>query len=209
MKVPQKTERDDERKKKFRAVLIRNTAIIIIPSLIFAMKMVEKEKEDTTELIGISGISVDLGKLMNKSGVIYPEVSEVSAGYLKEWDSSEEKQHENLNVIVYLSKDISADKKNKIKEFIDVETKFDKIQFIVKIKFQKFNRIIKRDIAVLAVSRFLYLYYIKSNKLTAISIIPEIKPYTERWCSPYSLAAGSNSSNDINTIIPATDANII
>lgn len=62
---------------------------------------------------------------------------------------------------------------------------------------------------IIAVSRFLYLYYIKSNKLTAISIIPEIKPYIERWCSPYSLAAGSNSSNDINTIIPATDANII
>ena len=62
---------------------------------------------------------------------------------------------------------------------------------------------------IIAVSRFLYLYYTKSNKLTAISIIPEIKPYIERWCSPYSLAAGSNSSNDINTIIPATDANII
>ena len=96
------------------------------------MKMVEKEKEDTTELIGISGISLDVGKLSEQLGVIYPEVSEVSAGYLKEWDSSEEKQHENLNVIVYLSKDISADKKNKIKEFIDVETKFDKIQFIVR-----------------------------------------------------------------------------
>ena len=132
MKVPQKTERNDERKKKFRAVLIRNTAIIIIPSLIFAMKMVEKEKEDTTEPIGISGISLDVGKLSEQLSVIYPEVSDISAGYLKEWDSKEEKQHENMNIIVYLSKDISTEKKDKIKEFIDVETKFDKIQFIVR-----------------------------------------------------------------------------
>lgn len=132
MNVPQKRVMNAEQKKKFRTKIIRNTAIIIIPSLIFAMKMVEKEKEDMTESIGISGISLDVGKMTEQLKVIYPEVSEISAGYLKEWDSNKKKQSENMNIIVYLEKDISIDKKEKIKQWIDIETEFDKIQFVIK-----------------------------------------------------------------------------
>lgn len=48
-----------------------------------------------------------------------------------------------------------------------------------------------------------------SNRLNAMTIIPLINPYIDKWCSPYSRAAGNNLSNDINTIIPATAAKII
>lgn len=53
---------------------------------------------------------------------------------------------------------------------------------------------------------YFFIHYSKT-KLIAITIIPATIPYIERWCSPYSLADGSNSSKDINTIIPAIIAN--
>lgn len=53
------------------------------------------------------------------------------------------------------------------------------------------------------------LIYINNNKLTAITTIPAIRPYIAKWCSPYFLAVGNNSSKDIKTIIPATADNNI
>ena len=47
-----------------------------------------------------------------------------------------------------------------------------------------------------------------NNKLTAMTAIPAIRPYIERCPSSYFLAAGNNSSKEINTMIPATAANI-
>lgn len=45
-----------------------------------------------------------------------------------------------------------------------------------------------------------------NHKLIAIITMPAIIPYIDRWCSPYSLADGSSSSTEMNTIIPATAA---
>lgn len=54
-----------------------------------------------------------------------------------------------------------------------------------------------------------FLDYTNSNKLIAITIMPAINPPMAKWCSPYSSAVGSSSSNEIYTIIPATEAKIM
>ena len=45
------------------------------------------------------------------------------------------------------------------------------------------------------------------SKLTAITAIPKIKPIIVTLLFSYSLAIGSSSSTDINTIIPAMNPN--
>ena len=49
-------------------------------------------------------------------------------------------------------------------------------------------------------------YYANNTKLIAIIAIPATTPYMDKCVSSYFLAAGSSSSNEINTIIPATPA---
>ena len=39
-----------------------------------------------------------------------------------------------------------------------------------------------------------------------MTAMPEMSPYREMWCSPYSRAAGSSSSKEMNTMTPATAA---
>ncbi len=46
------------------------------------------------------------------------------------------------------------------------------------------------------------------NKLTAITAMPAMSPYMDKWCSPYSLADGKSSSKLMYTMMPATEAKI-
>jgi hypothetical protein len=53
------------------------------------------------------------------------------------------------------------------------------------------------------------MVYRNNKRLTAITAIPDTRPYIDRWCSPYFSAEGRSSSREIKTIIPATAAKII
>lgn len=85
--VPKVKEKDEKRKKRLKRALIRNTIIIIIPSIIMAYFMVHRAAVDKNTVTGFE-TAVDVQVLTKEMEVLFPEVDEVSAGQLTKLDDS-------------------------------------------------------------------------------------------------------------------------
>lgn len=85
--VPKVKEKDEKRKKRLKRALIRNTIIIIIPSIIMAYFMVHRAAVDKNTVTGFE-TAVDVQVLTKEMEVLFPEVEEVSAGQLTKLDDS-------------------------------------------------------------------------------------------------------------------------
>lgn len=79
--VPRVKEKDEKRRKRFKKALIRNTIIIIIPSIVMAYFMVHRASVDETTVTGFEA-SVDVQVLTKEMEVLFPDVKEVSVGQL-------------------------------------------------------------------------------------------------------------------------------
>lgn len=79
--VPRVKEKDEKRRKRLKKALIRNTIIIIIPSIVMAYFMVHRASVDETTVTGFE-TSIDVQVLTKEMEVLFPDVKEVAVGRL-------------------------------------------------------------------------------------------------------------------------------
>ena len=87
--VPKVREVDAKRAKRMKRMLIRNSIIMIIPSILVAYLMVHDASKDENTLTGFD-TSVSVKELSDELNVLYPEIASVSVGQLDELDENGE-----------------------------------------------------------------------------------------------------------------------
>lgn len=87
--VPKVREVDAKRAKRMKRMLIRNSIIMIIPSILVAYLMVHDASKDENTLTGFD-TSVSVKALSDELNVLYPEIASVSVGQLDELDENGE-----------------------------------------------------------------------------------------------------------------------
>lgn len=83
--VPKVKNIDPKRAKKRKRALIRNTIIMILPSILVAYLMLEEAAEDEKTLTGFE-TAIDIQELTDEMTVLFPEITGISIGQLEELD---------------------------------------------------------------------------------------------------------------------------
>ncbi len=83
--VPKVKNIDPKRTKKRKRALIRNTIIMILPSILVAYLMLEEAAEDEKTLTGFE-TAIDIQELTDEMTVLFPEITGISIGQLEELD---------------------------------------------------------------------------------------------------------------------------
>lgn len=81
--VPKVKERDPKRAKRLKRSLVRNTIIMIVPSIFVAYFMIHSAVEDESTLTGFD-TALDVVMISKEMEVLFPEIQEVSVGQLDE-----------------------------------------------------------------------------------------------------------------------------
>lgn len=116
LKVPRQQDADPKRIKRLRNTLIRNTIIIIIPSIVMAYFMVNGAKTDETVVTGFE-VSVDVPELKSEVQTLFPDIVDVSTGHIEKAD--ENGQQINIKEIILESNiDYSSEENKKTSDKI-------------------------------------------------------------------------------------------
>ena len=85
--IPKVRDVDERRRKRFRNAMIRNTIIMIIPSIIVAYAMVHEATTDEGSVTGFE-TAVDIVELSDEMNILFPSVEDISVGTVNELDES-------------------------------------------------------------------------------------------------------------------------
>ncbi len=137
LKIPEQQNSDPKRIKRLRNTLIRNTIIIIIPSIVMAYFMVSDARKDETIVTGFE-VSVDVPELKSEVQTLFPDITDVLTGHIEKADESN--QLISVKEIILESEtDYSLDENKEIAEKItkwlserydDYSIRFEKIQHL-------------------------------------------------------------------------------
>lgn len=130
--VPRVKEKDTKRARRLKRILIRNTILMIIPSIIMGYIMVRQAVVDDTVVTGFEH-TVDVKTLTKEMEVLFPEINSISAGQMLELDENGEEKNRK---IILLDTDVDMTSKKYEKEaelirewlsekYIDYEVEFD------------------------------------------------------------------------------------
>ena len=99
LKVPRKKEITLEQWKRLKKVIIRNTLIMILPSIVIAYIMVQNTNADKKSLTGFEKENVGIESITKQIQILFPEVEKVEISIVeKKWEF-------NLTVSEELSKE--------------------------------------------------------------------------------------------------------
>ena len=99
LKVPRKKEITLEQWKRLKKVIIRNTLIMILPSIVIAYIMVQNTNADKKSLTGFEKENVSIESITKQIQILFPEVEKVEISIVeKKWEF-------NLTVSEELSKE--------------------------------------------------------------------------------------------------------
>lgn len=99
LKVPRKKEITLEQWKRLKKVIIRNTLIMILPSIVIAYIMVQNTNADKESLTGFEKENVSIESITKQIQILFPEVEKVEISIVeKKWEF-------NLTVSEELSKE--------------------------------------------------------------------------------------------------------
>ena len=108
LKVPRKKEITLEQWKRLKKVIIRNTLIMILPSIVIAYIMVQNTNADKESLTGFEKENVSIESITKQIQILFPEVEKVEISIVeKKWEF-------NLTV----SEELSKEKVKIMKEWI-------------------------------------------------------------------------------------------
>ena len=108
LKVPRKKEITLEQWKRLKKVIIRNTLIMILPSIVIAYIMVQNTNADKESLTGFEKENVGIESITKQIQILFPEVEKVEISIVeKKWEF-------NLTV----SEELSKEKVKIMKEWI-------------------------------------------------------------------------------------------
>ena len=87
LKVPRKKEITLEQWKRLKKVIIRNTLIMILPSIVIAYIMVQNTNADKKSLTGFEKENVGIESITKQIQILFPEVEKVEISIVeKKWE---------------------------------------------------------------------------------------------------------------------------
>ena len=87
LKVPRKKEITLEQWKRLKKVIIRNTLIMILPSIVIAYIMVQNTNADKESLTGFEKENVGIESITKQIQILFPEVEKVEISIVeKKWE---------------------------------------------------------------------------------------------------------------------------
>lgn len=96
--VPKVKEVDAKKSRRLKRALIRNSIIILIPSIVFAYFMVKDKKMEEKASIRMEN-AIDIVALNDEIKVLFPDVEEVTLGVIsKASEAGEEVEHKAINI---------------------------------------------------------------------------------------------------------------
>lgn len=117
LNVPKKKEISPEKWKRLKKGIIRNTIIVILPSIAVAYGMVQTTNADKESLTGFEKENVSVDSVTKQIQILFPEVKKVEIGTiesLSEQDKVEKKRVFYLTV----SEELSEEKESIMEEWI-------------------------------------------------------------------------------------------
>ena len=104
LKVPRKKEITLEQWKRLKKVIIRNTLIMILPSIVIAYIMVQNTNADKKSLTGFEKENVSIESITKQIQILFPEVEKVEISIVeKKWEFdltvSEELSKEKVKIM--------------------------------------------------------------------------------------------------------------
>lgn len=130
LKVPQRVKLAPEIMKRVKKKVFRSTLIFILPSIFFGYRMVAQEMNASTAAYE-SGIgSIDVERVVREVGVVYPQVTDIRIGYLKQYQEESGKVEERLSAIVYSSEPLADETEDTLEKWLAIETDVDDFLFV-------------------------------------------------------------------------------
>lgn len=118
LKLPKKKNLEKKQWNHIKRILIRNTIILIIPSLIVALGMVKNSGKDKHPVTGFEQ-EVGTEEVAKQMEILFPEIERISIGKMETVKKGTNVEKERL-VLLYGKEKITDETKNKIEKWLDV-----------------------------------------------------------------------------------------
>lgn len=118
LKVPRKKEIAERHWKKIKKYLIRNTIIMILPSLVVAYVMVKNTNADKQSLTGFEQETMQIETVTKQIQILFPEVKKVEIGTLEALNEQHELEKIKL-IRLTVSDGIAKDRKQLMQNWLE------------------------------------------------------------------------------------------
>lgn len=119
LKVPREKEFDKEKWKKLKRKIIRNTIIMILPSIVVAYVMVQNSNQnsDKNNLTGFENDRVNIATVTKEIKILFPEISKVEISIVESVNKKDEINEKRV-ICLTLTEKLSKDKEEKLKKWM-------------------------------------------------------------------------------------------
>lgn len=118
LKIPKKKNLEKKQWQHIKRILLRNTIILIIPSLVVALGMVKNSGKEQHLVTGFEQevVTQEVAKQME---ILFPEIERISIGKMETVKIGSDVVNERV-VLVYGKKEITKDTQDKIEKWLEV-----------------------------------------------------------------------------------------
>lgn len=114
---------------RLRHKIIRNTIILIIPSIFFAARLVQKETNENSGTYESEIGNINVERVTKELKLIYPQIHSLQIGYLFDYEKENGHTTETLTAIVKLKEPLEDNEKAKIKKILALEGDISHVEF--------------------------------------------------------------------------------
>ena len=114
---------------RLRHKIIRNTIILIIPSIFFAARLVQKETNENSGTYESEIDNINVERVTKELKLIYPQIHSLQIGYLFDYEKENGHTTETLTAIVKLKEPLEDNEKAKIKKILALEGDISHVEF--------------------------------------------------------------------------------
>ena len=117
--MPREKEFDKEKWKKLKRKIIRNTIIMILPSIVVAYVMVQNSNQnsDKNNLTGFENDRVNIATVTKEIKILFPEISKVEISIVESVNKKDEINEKRV-ICLTLTEKLSKDKEEKLKKWM-------------------------------------------------------------------------------------------
>jgi len=114
---------DKRRSRRFRNAMIRNTILMIIPSIIFAYAMLHEASSEEGSVIGFE-TAIDVVSLSEEMNILFPSVTDISVGTVSELDDDNQQIERKVILVNIDNNDNEENEEKEIEETKDLISKW-------------------------------------------------------------------------------------
>lgn len=119
LKVPREKEFDMEKWKKVKRKIIRNTVIMVLPSIIVAYSMVQNSSGDSdkSDITGFEKDSVDIATVTKEVNVLFPEINKLEVSIVESVNKKDEISEKRV-ICITLPEKLAKDREKMLKDWM-------------------------------------------------------------------------------------------